>query len=210
MSDTSGNQLVALDPSTGQFSTVKIPTTSSFPYTLTPGPNDTLWFPELFGAKIGELSSNGTLREYPLPGGVDAEPVQIVFANSTTGYYSDVGASEAGGGGIYSFNASHFSPVLVGGQRLFDPSSLTLASGALWVALHGSSSVAELQLHDQELVLLPHVLRDLGPEPGDHPSILRGRERLRGLGQRALREQDGADRPGERLARRVFRVRARP
>jgi streptogramin lyase len=139
--DTSGNQLVGLDPSTGQFSTVKIPTTSSYPYTLTPGPNDTLWFPELYGAKIGELSSNGTVREYPLPGGVDAEPVQIIFANSTTGYYSDVGASEAGGGGIYSFNVSHFSPVLVGGQRLFDPSSLTIASGALWVALHGSSSV---------------------------------------------------------------------
>ena len=139
--DTSGNELVALDPSTGQFSTVKISTNTSYPYTLTPGPNNTLWFPELYGAKIGELSSNGTLREYPLPGGIDAEPDQIIFANSTTGYYSDVGASEAGGGGIYSFNVSHFSPVLVGGQRLFDPSSLTIASGALWVALHGTSSV---------------------------------------------------------------------
>jgi streptogramin lyase len=142
VSDTSGNQLIALDPSTGQFSTVKLPTSSSYPYTLTPGPDDTLWITELFSAKIGELSSNATLRQYSLPGGVDAEPSQIVFANSTTGYYSDVGASEAGGGGIYSFNTSRFSPVLVGGQRLFDPSSLTLASGALWVALHGSSSVA--------------------------------------------------------------------
>jgi len=142
VSDTSGNQLIALDPSTGQFSTVELPTNSSYPYTLTPGPNDTLWIAQLFSGKIGELSSNGTLRGYALPGGVDAEPSQIVFANSTTGYYSDVGASEAGGGGIYSFNTSHFSPVLVGGQRFFDPSSLTLTPGALWVALHGSSSVA--------------------------------------------------------------------
>ena len=102
---------IALDPSTGQFSTVKLPTSSSYPYTLAPGPDDTLWISELFSAKIGELSSNGTLRQYSLPGGVDAEPSQIVFANSTTGYYSDVGASEAGGGGIYSFyvtrRASH-------------------------------------------------------------------------------------------------------
>jgi streptogramin lyase len=141
-SDTSGNQLVAFDPSTGQFTAVKLPVSYSFPYTLTPGPNNTLWFTELFTGQIGVLSSNGTIRQYSLPGGVDAEPSQIVFANSTTGYYSDVGASEAGGGGIYSFNPSHFAPVLVGGQRFFDPSSLTLGSGALWVALHGSSSVA--------------------------------------------------------------------
>ncbi|HVC27423.1 MAG TPA: hypothetical protein VND40_04610 [Nitrososphaerales archaeon] len=165
VSDTSGNQLVALDPSTGQFSTVKLPTNSSYPYTLTPGPYNTLWIAELFNAKIGELSSNGTLREYPLPGGVDAEPSQIVFANSTTGYYSDVGASEAGGGGIYSFNVNHFSPALVGGQRFFDPSSLTLASGALWVALHGSSSVASYNFTTKSWSYLPtsFVLWDGSP-----------------------------------------------
>ena len=43
VTDTSGNQLVALDPSTGQFSTVKIPTSTAYPYTLTLGPNNTLW-----------------------------------------------------------------------------------------------------------------------------------------------------------------------
>ena len=51
-----------------------MPTDGSFPYTLTPGPNNTLWFTELFSSKIGELSANGTLHEYPLPGGVDANP----------------------------------------------------------------------------------------------------------------------------------------
>ncbi len=68
--DTSGNQLVALDPSTGKFSTVQIPTNTSYPYTLTPGPNDTLWITELFSGQIGELSANGTLRQYSLPGGI--------------------------------------------------------------------------------------------------------------------------------------------
>ena len=145
-SDTSGNQIVSLDPSTGQFSSVKIPTNSSYPYTLTPGPNDTLWFTELFGSKVGELSSNGTLREYSLPGGVNAAPVEIVFANSTTGFYSDVGEAGANNGGIYSFNVSHFSPVLLGGQRLSEPASLTYDAGAIWVALHGSSSVASYDL----------------------------------------------------------------
>jgi len=142
VTDTSGNQLVGLDPSTGQFSTIPIPTNTSYPYTMTPGPNDTLWVAELFSGRIGEVSANGTVRQYSLPGGSNAEPAQVIFANSTTGFYDDVGASESGGGGIYSFNVTHFSPALVGGQRFFDPSSITLASGSLWVALHGSSSVA--------------------------------------------------------------------
>jgi streptogramin lyase len=140
--DPTGNQLVAMDPSSGQVTTVKLSTNSSFPYTLTLGPNNALWFPELFVSKIGELSANGTLHEHALPGGVNAEPSQIIFANSTTGYYSDVGSGGTGTGGIYSFNTSHFAPKLLGSKNLTDPSSLTIASGALWVALHGASSVA--------------------------------------------------------------------
>ena len=164
-SDTSGNQLVALDPSTGQFSTVKIPTNSSYPYTLTPGPNNTLWFPELFGAKIGELSSNGTLREYPLPGGVDAAPAQIVFANSTTGFYSDVGDAGADNGGIYSFNAE---PLLPRAGRRPEAHRPVEPHPRLGRALGRAPRLlqrGELQLHDQELVLLPHVLRDLDRSP---------------------------------------------
>jgi streptogramin lyase len=153
--DTSGNQLVGLDPSTGQFSTVKIPTNTSYPYTMTPGPNDTLWIAELFAGQIGELSANGTVRQFSLPGGTNAEPAQIVFANSTTGFIDDVGASQSGGGGIYSFNVNHFAPVLVGGQRLFDPSSIALASGALWVALHGSSSVGSYNFTTKSWSYLP-------------------------------------------------------
>jgi streptogramin lyase len=141
-SDTAGNQLVALDPSTDRFSTVRLPTNSSYPYTLTNGPNGNLWFTELFGSKIGELTPNGTLREYPLPGGANAAPTQILFANSTTGYYDDVGEAGADNGAVYSFDVNHFAPALVGDQRLNEPSGITLARGALWVALHGSSSVA--------------------------------------------------------------------
>ncbi|MDA4116954.1 MAG: hypothetical protein OK455_01240 [Thaumarchaeota archaeon] len=140
--DTAGNQLISVDPASGRVADVKLQANFSFPYTLTPGPDGNLWFTELFGAKIGVLSANGTIHQLALPGGVDAAPVQIVFANSTTGYYADVGEAGANNGGVYSFNLNHFSPTLLGGQKLSEPSSLTIASGALWVALHGSSSVA--------------------------------------------------------------------
>ncbi len=141
-SDTTGNQLVSLDPSSGQISAVKLQTNPSYPYTLTPGPDGNLWFAELFNGKIGVLSANGTVREFSLPGGTYAYPAQVIFANSTTGYYSGVGGRQPDTGGVYSFNLSRFSPTLVGGQTLNEPSSIAVASGALWVALHGSSSVA--------------------------------------------------------------------
>ena len=140
--DTSGNQLVEFDPSTGATSTYKVPASSAFPYTLTAGPNGSLWFTELFTGELGVLSQNGTLRQYPVPGGANAEPSQVIFVNSTSGYYSAVWANLIDGGGVYSFNTTRFAPVLLGGEHLTDPNSLTIASGALWVALHGSSSVA--------------------------------------------------------------------
>jgi streptogramin lyase len=143
-SDMAGNQLVALDPSTGQYSSVKLPTADSAPYTLTLGPNGSLWFTELFSGKIGELKPDGSLSEFTVPEvtpGHSAEPAQIVFANSTRGYYSAIGGGGVGAGGVFSFDPSHFSPTLVGGRLLTAPTSLTLADGALWVALHGSSSV---------------------------------------------------------------------
>ncbi len=144
-SDPTGNQLVAMDPSTGQFTTIKLSGNSShpsYPYELTVGPdNNTLWFPELFSSKIGELSADGTLHEFALPGGINAEPSQVTFLNSTTGFYSDVGQGP-GTGGVYSFDPRDFSPKLVGGQKLTAPSGIAVASGALWVALHGASSVA--------------------------------------------------------------------
>ena len=139
-SDEAGNQLVALEPSSGAVTTARIPSNGSFPYTLTPGPGDTLWVTEIGVSKIGELGSNGVLREFQLPGGIDATPSQIAFPNSTTGYYSDVGRG-VDGGGVYAFKPDNFAPALVGGQKLTDPSSLAIGSGALWVALHGSSSV---------------------------------------------------------------------
>ncbi len=145
-SDSSGNQLVGMDPSTGRLTTVEIPTDFSFPYTLTPGPGNTLWFTELFAGKVGVLSQNGTIREYSLPGGNITEPAQLVFANSTTGYVCDVGPSEPLGGGIYSFNVDEWAPKLMGNSHLNLPTSVTIGSGALWVALHGSSSVAAYNL----------------------------------------------------------------
>lgn len=141
--DPTGNQLVGLTPATQTFQSIKLPRNSSFPYSLTVDPQDSLWFTELFGSMIGRVDQNGTLHEYHLPGGNQSVPSEIVFVNKTLGYYSDAGEAGVGNGGVYSFNPNNFSPHAVTGSRKLNlPTSLALADGGIWLALHGSSEIA--------------------------------------------------------------------
>ncbi len=44
-------------------------TPGSFPNRIVAAPDGAVWFTELFGGKLGRLSMNGTLTEYPIDGG---------------------------------------------------------------------------------------------------------------------------------------------
>ncbi len=149
--DPVGNQLVGLTPSSDSFHAIKLPRNNSFPYSLTVGPENSLWFTELFTSTIGRVSQNGTLHEYLLPGGNQSVPSEIVFVNRTLGYYSDAGQAGAVNGGVYSFNPDHFSPDQVtGGRKLNLPTSLALSHGGVWLALHGSSEITYYNLTNRE------------------------------------------------------------
>jgi len=139
-SDQAGSQLVAVDPATGSTKTIKLDT-GSFPYTLTVGPDDSLWFTEVFASKIGRVDSQYHLHEYSLPLGT---PAQILFANSSLGYYVDTGNVGFVEPGVYSFDPNNFSPVQIysNGTKLLAPTSLALAKNGLWVAQHASSNLA--------------------------------------------------------------------
>jgi len=160
-SDVSGNQLVALDPKTGSVTTVKLPTSSSFPYTMTVSPdNDSLWFTEISSSKIGRVFSNGTLVEYPLlQDGLKEVPAEITFVNSTLGYYVDVGGVAGGSkSAVYRFNPQHFSPQMVGADMtFFSPDSIAATSdgGGLWIDEHGPSSIAFYNLTTNQVVRYP-------------------------------------------------------
>jgi hypothetical protein len=140
-SDQAGSQLVAVDPATGRISTVKV-NVGAFPYTLTVGPDDSLWFTEIFASKIGRIDSQLHLTEYTLP--VLGTPAQIVFANSSLGYYVDTGNIGLVEPAVYSFAPTNFSPVQIysNGTTLLSPTSLALANDGLWVAQHTSSNLA--------------------------------------------------------------------
>lgn len=158
-SDVALNQLVAVDPSKGKATSAKLPTNDSFPYTMTVGPDNSLWFTELYGSKIGRVYPNGSLIEYSLSGGRQQEtPAEVTFQNTTLGYYVNVGGvSGRTSAGIFAFNPQKFSPTLIKGtQTLGSPDSISLADGqGMWVALHGPSMVDFLNLTDGIITTYP-------------------------------------------------------
>jgi streptogramin lyase len=158
-SDTTGNQLVGLDPANDSLKTVTVPTNESFPYTLTVAPdNGSLWFTELFASKVGELTPNGTVTEYTVDGG-RATPTQIVFTNETLGYYVNVGGDlNDSPPGVFSFDPEDFqsSQAPIGGNRtLYSPDSLAQGDGGIWLAQHGASSVIFYNFTDGQWTTYP-------------------------------------------------------
>jgi streptogramin lyase len=51
-----------------------IPTPMSMPMTIAPGPDGNLWFTEECGNKVGRITPDGAISEYPLPG----SPLQFI------------------------------------------------------------------------------------------------------------------------------------
>ncbi len=162
--DERGNQLVGLDPATGSVKEVKLNGTDVFPYGLTVGPDNALWFTELFSSKIGRVDSNGALAEYSLPNGNRSTPSEIAFANSSLGYYVDVGVPGLQPGGVYQFNPSKFAPALVGGgMSLYSPSSISLGNGGVWVTQHGAASIAFYDLRTKGWTVYPTSIVNYAP-----------------------------------------------
>lgn len=158
-SDVAGNQLVGLDPKTGSVTTIKLPIKESFPYTMTTGPEGSLWFTELYSSQIGRVLPNGTLLEYPLQqNGKKDTPSEIIFVNSTLGYYVSVGGvTDRSESGIYSFNPQRFSSYhrIEMPAKLASPDSIAFADDDLWIVQHGPSIIVFYDLKSNLLVPYP-------------------------------------------------------
>jgi hypothetical protein len=115
-SDALGAQIISLDPTTASVYAIKLSNPSAFPYTLTVGMDNTLWFTELYGSNLGRIDAKCTLKEYPIPTNLGGTPTQIEFENSTFGYYVDAGNATSGLGQVLSFNTKQFAPEPFGGS----------------------------------------------------------------------------------------------
>ena len=167
--DSAQNRLVGLSPANDTFKVVSLAASGSFPYTLTPGPDDALWFTQIRSGQIGTLFANGTVVEHsvqipqrlngtPTPVQVPGVPAQIVFANSSTGYYVDA-SPIINGSPVFSFDPGHFSPKSVGAagnQSLSDPDSIAVGDGGIWLAQHGDSSLAFYDVKNSSWTVYPN------------------------------------------------------
>jgi virginiamycin B lyase len=143
----SGGQgrLLRFDPSTAQFSTVNIPTNSSFPMRVTADHENRIWFTELLGNKIGMYdSTSNSLKEYPVPTNVSG-PADLTFDQYGTLWFTET----------YNQSVAKFFP----GNQSFveyhlstrDPSKIlsspvgigVSASGGVWLTDHGGNWIAQ-------------------------------------------------------------------
>ncbi len=164
--DTANNRLLGLNPAEQSFKVISLAANDSFPYTLTPGPNDELWFTQVLSGQIGTVFANGTVAEHQVthlegtrnltaPINLPGTPTQIVFANSSRGYYVDA-SPLVNGSAIYAFDPGRFRPQQVGGaQILHNPDSISLGNGGVWLAQHSASSIAFFDLKNDSWTVYP-------------------------------------------------------
>jgi len=135
--DASGDQLVNLNPVTGDFHFYTL-AANAFPDYMVAGLDGRLWFTELYVPAIVSLDENGTAHTYTLPTGFQGTPTQIYFVNSTYALYDDAGQAGVNNGGVYAFNPSQPVFTRLGGPRnLTGLTGLATASGGIWISEHG-------------------------------------------------------------------------
>jgi streptogramin lyase len=151
--DAAQNRLLGLSPKNDSFRVVPLSENGSLPFTLAPGPDGALWFTQVHSGEIGTLYANGTVAEHRISVperinstatvDVPAVPSQIVFSNSSTGYFVDASPLVVGSP-VFAFHVAHFSVERVGAANvsLSDPDSIALTGRGIWLAQHADSSLA--------------------------------------------------------------------
>jgi len=122
-----------------------VPTQLSSPYQVAVDGSGNVWFTEIDGGKIGEITPQGAIREYKVPTGVSAGsgtsltgPAGIAIGKGGMVWFTQVYADSVG-----SFSNGTFHEYPLSGA--ISPTGIALDSrGDAWVTLHGGSDIAEL------------------------------------------------------------------
>jgi virginiamycin B lyase len=158
------SQLLGVNPSTGGLSAVTLESQAN-PYTLTVGPDNHLWFTQIFdGPKIGRVSpGNYSIQYYKLPGNSSWSSAYIVFQNSTRGYVLTINPdltvyANAVISHLYAFDPQLQNPTFqqVGGNvSLYAPSSVAVGEGGIWVTEHSASSMGFFNTTSSKWTIYP-------------------------------------------------------
>jgi virginiamycin B lyase len=130
--DSPGNRIGRLDPSTGAFTMYDVPTADGWPLGITVGPDGNIWFVERSAAIVARMTPDGTFTEWPLVDG--AFPNRIVVGPDGALWFTELRSNQMGrittSGHLTEFPVAQ-APADAGG-----PVGITVGpDGALYAAL---------------------------------------------------------------------------
>ena len=144
--DFDGSSIIGVDPATGATRALDLPP-SSFPYGLTVGPDDGLWFTTFSKVPyIGRVAPNFSVSLHTLTSPPKQYAFEVQFSPSGLGYYVGLDPFNSTDTGLYSFDPGspgRINATLLGaGTTLFQLDSLSVGEGTIWAAQHYTSNIA--------------------------------------------------------------------
>jgi virginiamycin B lyase len=152
--DQGANSVWSFDIASHEFTRHQLPDPYSSPYQLAIDGSGNVWFTEFEGGRIGEITDQGSLREYTVPTGTNTTssstapptpttttligPAGIAIGKDGTVWFTEVYADSVG-----SFDDGTFHRYPLAGASLPTGIALDPGSGDVWVTLHGGSDIAE-------------------------------------------------------------------
>ncbi|HEV2389127.1 MAG TPA: hypothetical protein VGS04_00220 [Nitrososphaerales archaeon] len=143
--DQLADSVWSLNVTSSSFTRHHVPTPLSSPYQVAVDGSGGVWFTEIDGGRIGEITPQGAVKESPLPTGAHASPATSLTgpAGIAIGKGGVVWFTEVYKNSVGSFSNGTFHEFRLAGAA--SPTGIALDSrGEVWVTLHGGSDVAEL------------------------------------------------------------------
>ena len=135
--EESSNSVWSFNVNNRQFNQHELATPNSFPFGLTIDKNHNVWFAELEGNKIGEISASGSLAEFPVPA-PNSEPSGITTDSSGKVWFSLPGIDSIGSYFDGNFTIQNLTGLVTTPVGIaIDP------QGNAWMTQHGPSFISE-------------------------------------------------------------------
>lgn len=132
------NSIWSFNMQTHKFTRYEMSTPNCFPFGITLDSQENVWFTELFGNKIGEITTGGNLTEIPIPRQGYLEPSGITVGPAGKIWFTLPGINST----AYYSNGKFVFQNLTG--LVLDPVGISFdTQGNIWITQHGPSFISE-------------------------------------------------------------------
>ncbi len=144
--DQTGNAVWSFDLETTTFTRYQLPGPRSSPYQIAEDQHGNVWFTEVDGGRLGEVTAAGALREYAVPltpsynhATASTGPAGIAIAPDGTIWFAEVYANSVGS---FTPSSSSFHQYDLNGHVDAPTGVAVDGQGSIWITQHGASLVS--------------------------------------------------------------------